>query len=301
MKSKQIVSILLVLVMVVFLVACGDSNGDNSKKGSTPKVSSSGDSTPPSLDDNKQGSGNTIDKVIEDFWNASEVERELSLEIIYIDEQSGDVFLTFKKPQTRCDAIEVLRGSGNEMSVIASFVDVSDTYYQMYIDKGAAGQDYYYAVRGVADVVGAIFPKQLTYFVNRGEFLWYKGEDGYIRRDDRFTLDYLLTSDELIKTELINQMFMRFDADGQESNDPYFYNLYSDGVYIDRARAGNPMELDSRTDNTSKTWDYGFYESDGMDISIVINYDDESFEWGKYELDAETLQGFTIDHFYTRY
>jgi hypothetical protein len=266
----------------------------------------------PTQNENPPVSDNGSDKTMTDgdginFISPSvtQEERDMAGYILRIDEQNGDVFIIWENPKTRCDTIEILRCTrfdGGYIEVIASFPDNNPEKHQMYIDKGAAGKGYYYAVRGKKELVGTGVPTEARAYIGAPrDVRWYTGVDGsYLRLD----IPSLKTHGD--EGGIVNMM-IRFNKDGHVLKTPYDFTLWERTPFDDLVG----QNIYSMTDNKLKVWDYLIipYGNPGH-LHYLVNFDEGKLEYGEVllsDVPLDYIDGmnnsfvYTIDHKYTVY
>ncbi|MCL2004516.1 MAG: hypothetical protein FWG72_11065 [Oscillospiraceae bacterium] len=315
MKTTKILALPLALIMAFALAACSDSSNNSGGSTNTPPPSETPSAPSPNgaqgSGGNDPGSGGSAplpdgavdlsaqgDSPSNEVWN-------LAAGIEYLDEQSGDVFILFGGPQySDWDRIEIYRGTDENILYLAGAVefDGNDALYRMYIDKGAAGQGYYYSARAVlGDVNGFLVPPKQTGSRNMNRGFWYYGEDGYVMRNDRFSFLKSPPEDTSRSDRLggWSGRFRWFDHNGAE--------IYSREhgrfvFYPNNAGEAEATEVYSQTYGVMKSWAFCFCYDMNSSTIMYVNYDDETFEWANRFYDADARRSYTVDsNIYTAY
>ncbi|MCL2498831.1 MAG: hypothetical protein FWE90_00670 [Defluviitaleaceae bacterium] len=192
MKIKKPIILSIALMLALTLAACGsggttppaNNNPTSTPASNTPNGGRS-DSSPPVSDN---GSGISDNDEYTAYDNATEQQRNWGSRIFagMAEEQGGDVIITFyqRSTDTEYDYIAVLRGSSrNTLSVHAVLPKENRFGYdkRLFVDSGAAGNGYYYAVVGATDsITGVPSLSWIQQPMVTDQYRWYKGVDGYV-------------------------------------------------------------------------------------------------------------------------
>ncbi|MCL2605507.1 MAG: hypothetical protein FWD90_13615 [Defluviitaleaceae bacterium] len=212
---KKHITIALVITLAFTLAACGSGKSTNPPSGDitnppaentpTPTPTQSEPPAPPPTDngggmDNVSpgdlppdimGGGNDPYTA---YDNATDQQKALSgyARMNYVDEKSGDSVIFFNQfVNDGYDNIAVLRGTNkNNLSVHEilpksgfDYIERSNTVIErLYIDSGAAGNGYYYAVTGVAGGVAGV-PEEgyIRQFWPIDYYRMYRNDSGFVR------------------------------------------------------------------------------------------------------------------------
>jgi predicted small lipoprotein YifL len=187
---KKLMALTLALMLALTLAACGGNTtppANNTPDGGNTNTPSGGgsDSSPP-VSDNGGDPGDNDDYTAYD--NATDQQRTLGERIFagMAEEHGGDVIITFYQRSTDepYENIAVLRGdSRNNLSVHAVLPKENRFGYdrRIYIDSGAAGSGYWYAIVGATDsVTGVPSSSWIQRPMVTDQYRWYKGADGYV-------------------------------------------------------------------------------------------------------------------------
>jgi len=183
------------MTLVITLAACDDTAApdDNSQNGSNTNgsapVSPTGGNNPPPPDE--MGGGVSTYTA---YNNATQQEKDLGTYVTsgVVEEYGGDTVIFFtQRVNDGYDRIAVLRGSSqNDLTVHEilpksgfDFIGNYELISRLYIDAGAAGNKYYYAIVGMTDdVIGVPEESNVRQFSKA--IAWrrlYKGDSGYVQ------------------------------------------------------------------------------------------------------------------------
>lgn len=202
---KKRITIALVLTLVFTLTACG--GGDTTPLANNTPSPTQSESPAPPTPDNGGGTDNGSSPVelppdimgggndpYTAYNNATEQQKALSgyTRMNYIDEKSGDSVIFFNQFfNDGYDGIAVLRGTNKNNLNVHEILPKSGFDYmgrgttiieRLYIDSGAAGNGYYYAIVGVTGgVTGVPEEGYIRQFWPIDYYRMYRNDSGYVR------------------------------------------------------------------------------------------------------------------------
>jgi hypothetical protein len=199
---KKYITLALSLMLALTLAACGGDttppeNNDptpqqNESPAPTPDNGGSADNSGPGdLPPDIMGGGNDPYTA---YSNATDQQKALSgyVRMSYVDEKSGDSVLFIDQfVNDGYDSIAVLRGTNKNNLSVHEILPKSGFDYlergktvieRLYIDSGAAGNGYYYAVVGVmGGVTGVPEEGYIRQFWPVDYYRMYRNDSGYVR------------------------------------------------------------------------------------------------------------------------